>query len=92
MIAFVRCRCTIFHAQSLKDKRSVLKSTLTRMKQRFNISVAELDLHDVWQRTEIGIAAVGVTRKQADKELQKALDMLEQNDRLEVTDTVFEWL
>ena len=43
---------------SLKDKRRVLRSLLDRIRARFNVSTAELDFHDKWQRTRIGIAFV----------------------------------
>ena len=49
-------------AQSLKDKRSVLKSLKDQLRGRFNIAVAELDANDLWQRATIGISAVGEDR------------------------------
>ncbi len=46
-------------AQSLKDKRRVVKSLIERLHQRHRVSVAETALHDLHQRAEIGIAVVG---------------------------------
>lgn len=43
---------------SLKDKRSIVKSLLTKVKNQFNASTAEVDLQDKWQSAEIAIAVV----------------------------------
>ena len=50
---------------SLKGKRSVLKSMLSRLRREFNVSVAEVDLHDVWQTAVIGVACVSNRRDYA---------------------------
>jgi hypothetical protein len=44
---------------SLKGKRSRLKPLLARLRRDFNVSAAEVDLHDVWQSAEIALAAIG---------------------------------
>ena len=49
-------------AQSLKDKRSVMKSLKDQLRGRFNIAVAELDPNETWQRAALGIAAIGEDR------------------------------
>ena len=43
---------------SLKAKRHVVKSLTAALRSRFNVSVAEVDHHDLWQRTAIAVAAV----------------------------------
>ncbi len=45
-------------ARSLKQKRKVIRSLIDRLHRRFKISIAETDLHDLHQRSEIAIAAV----------------------------------
>ena len=45
--------------QSLKEKRSILKSILARLRQEFNLSVAEVDGQDAWGTAVIGLAAIG---------------------------------
>lgn len=45
-------------AHSLKEKRFVIKSLIDRIKNKFNVSVAEVDANDLWQRSVIGIAYV----------------------------------
>jgi uncharacterized protein YlxP (DUF503 family) len=50
------------HAQSLKDKRRVLKGLKDRLRSRHNISLAEVGGQDLWQRATLGMAAVADTR------------------------------
>ena len=45
-------------AHSLKEKRFVIKSLIDRIKNKFNVSAAEVDANDLWQRSVIGIAYV----------------------------------
>ena len=44
---------------SLKSKRHLLRSAIDRVKARFNVSIAEVAENDLWQKSVIGIAAVG---------------------------------
>lgn len=92
MIGFVRCDCTLYEVQSLKEKRSVVKSITARLKQRFNISVAELEHQDLWQRTTLGIAVVAVSKVRAEQELQKAIKLIDSHEQVEIIQTRFEWL
>lgn len=92
MIGYVRCECSLFNIHSLKDKRSVVKSIITKIKQRYNVSIAEIDNQDDWHRATIGIAGVANSQKKAEQELQKALKMLESNYQIEVIKMEFEWL
>ena len=44
--------------RSLKEKRSVLRPILERLRHRFGVSVAEVDYQDLWQRAGVGVAVV----------------------------------
>lgn len=44
---------------SLKDKRRIVKSLMSRMQRQFNVALAEIDCQDVWQTAVIGIVTVG---------------------------------
>jgi uncharacterized protein YlxP (DUF503 family) len=46
-------------AQSLKDKRAVLRRLKDQLRGRFNVAVAEVDASELWQRATLGVAAVG---------------------------------
>ena len=48
---------------SLKDKRQVIRSVVTRLRQDFNVSVAEVGHQDSWQLATLGVAAVSSDRR-----------------------------
>jgi len=62
---------------SLKSKRRVLRSIKDRLRSQFNVSVAEVEHHDLWQKTAIAVALVTKDRKHADQSLQKILNRIE---------------
>jgi uncharacterized protein YlxP (DUF503 family) len=61
-------------AQSLKDKRQVLRSLKDRLRREFNVAVAELDHHDMWQRSVVGVVTLSNEEKHVAEVLQKVLD------------------
>jgi len=91
LIGAVTAECMIYDTQSLKEKRSVLKSIITKLKQRLNVSVSETGFQDLWQRTEITIVTVASNRLVSEKELNKALAMIDSIPEIERTITNFEW-
>lgn len=92
MIGFAACECLIYNARSLKDKRAVLQRVLTRIRQKYNVSVAELDYQDAWQRAKIGLVAIASSRMAAERELERALTLIDSFPELERASTSFEWL
>ena len=71
-------------AQSLKDKRFVLNSLKTRLGNKFNISIAEVDQNDLWQRATLGMATVANERKFIDQVFTKILSLLDAEAGIEV--------
>jgi uncharacterized protein YlxP (DUF503 family) len=61
-------------AQSLKDKRQVLRSLKDKLRREFNVAVAELDHQDVWQRSVVGVVTLSNEEKHVNEVLQKVLD------------------
>ncbi|KKK39714.1 hypothetical protein WQ57_02405 [Mesobacillus campisalis] len=92
MVGLAACECIIYDAHSLKEKRAVLQRIITRLKQRYNVSVSEVDYQDVWQRTKIAIVAVSAARQATERELQNALQMIDSFPEIERTITEIEWL
>ncbi|MCR1898354.1 DUF503 domain-containing protein [Irregularibacter muris] len=84
--------CRIQEAHSLKEKRSVVKSVMERIKARFNVSIIEADQQDIWQRAEIGFACVSLSQIQARKTVEKIIDFIEKDHRLEIMDSAVEIL
>jgi uncharacterized protein YlxP (DUF503 family) len=64
-------------SRSLKDKRRVVKSLIDRIHQRFRVSIAETDFHDLHQRAEISIAVVTTSESEMEKLLEEVRDLVE---------------
>ena len=60
-------------AQSLKDKRQVLRSLKDRLREKYNVAVAELDHEDVWQRSTVGVVTVSNEERHVEESLQHVL-------------------
>ena len=67
----------IHESHSLKQKRQVLKSVMEKVKNRFNVSVAEVGSNDAWQRAEIGLCVVGNDRAFVNSSLDKVMNFVE---------------
>jgi uncharacterized protein YlxP (DUF503 family) len=72
---------------SLKDKRSVLKPLTVALRRTLNVSVAETDHQDLWQRAEIACAAVGSARDVVEETLRAADRLIENADGVRILDT-----
>jgi len=64
---------------SLKGKRQVIKSIITRLQNKFNVSVAEVDNQDLWQLATLGVACVSNHRRHADETLANVVKFVAQN-------------
>ena len=60
-------------AQSLKDKRQVIRSLKDRLRANFNVAVAELDFEDTWQRSVVGVVTLSNEEQHVEESLQKVL-------------------
>jgi len=60
-------------AQSLKDKRQVLRSLKDRLRATYNVAVAELDFEDTWQRSVVGVVTLSNEEQHVEEALQKVL-------------------
>jgi hypothetical protein len=61
-VALLTLEIRIDHAQSLKDRRQVVRSLKDQLRQGFNVSVAELDEAVVWQSATLGVVAISRSR------------------------------
>ena len=73
------CRITLHIPanHSLKGKRQILRSLLTRVRNEFGVSAAEVEAHDLWQRAVIGLAYVSNDASHANEVLSKAVNFIE---------------
>ena len=65
--------------QSLKGKRQVIKSIITRLQNKYKVSVAEVDNQNLWQLATLGIACVSNHRRHADETLSNVVKFIVQN-------------
>jgi uncharacterized protein len=70
-VGIARYELRLPDASSLKDKRAVLRRLIANLRQRFNVSVGEVDHLDLWQRSTIGLALVTDTQFHARRVLQE---------------------
>ncbi|MGH7686410.1 MAG: DUF503 domain-containing protein [Candidatus Dormibacteria bacterium] len=75
---------------SLKDKRHVVRSLTSRLRQTFNAAVAEVGDQDLWQSAVIGVVCVSADARHADEMCQKILNFVEGNADALVTASRFE--
>src|SRR5579872_3048599 len=61
-IAYLTLELRIEGAHSLKDKRQVLRSMKDRLRNSFNISIAEIDATDLWERATLGVVSISDSR------------------------------
>jgi uncharacterized protein len=73
--------------QSLKDKRTVLKSLKDRLHHKLNVSAAETDHHDLWQRAELSVCVVSTARQHAANVLREADRMVASDAAARIIDT-----
>jgi uncharacterized protein YlxP (DUF503 family) len=78
VVGILRLSLSIPVASSLKDKRQVLRKIIDRVKAKFEVAVAEVGDNDLWQRGQIGIAAVGNDRRFINEVLDKVRGFVDQ--------------
>ncbi|TCK87957.1 hypothetical protein EDC19_2604 [Natranaerovirga hydrolytica] len=74
----------IYDSFSLKDKRSVVKSIINKSKQKFNISISELNSLDIQNKADIGIACVGNTSIICEQTIQSFTTFVENNYNIDI--------
>ena len=88
------CQLDLFIAEnnSLKEKRRILKRIIERVKNKFNVSIAEVGHNDVWQSAQIGLCIVGNDRRFINSSLDKAVSFIEQLGSTEIIKSEIELL
>ncbi len=73
-------------ADSLKDKRQAVRSLIAHIRNKFNVSAAEVDDLDIWRRATVGVAVVSNEAKFANQVLSKVVDHVESDPRVVLDD------
>lgn len=67
------------NSRSLKHKRYVLKSIIAQVKNRVNVSIAEVDSLNLWQKATLGIVCVNTDSRHANETLSKTINLIEKS-------------
>ncbi|HET7105098.1 MAG TPA: DUF503 domain-containing protein [Terracidiphilus sp.] len=94
-VAQLTLELRIAHARSLKDRRQVVLSIKDRLRQSFNVSVAELDETPVWQSATLGVVAISRSRgylRGMMEEIERAAHRMAAELDAEVADAFWEYV
>jgi uncharacterized protein len=86
IVGVLRIDLAIREARSLKDKRHAIKGLKQRLRDRFNVSVAEVDHHDVHQRCTLGLAMVANESRAMHSQFDKMVDLVRGAPRVSLLD------
>ena len=90
MVSSLRMKLYAPNCHSLKDKRMIVKSLINRTRNKFNVSIAEIEEQDYYQTIVIGAACVSSSRVQANAVLDEVMRFVEGNTDAEIIDFLFE--
>ena len=84
VVGICRLDLRISENNSLKGKRRILKRIIERVKNKFNVSIAEVANHDLWQSSQIGFCMVGNDKRFINSALDKIMDFIEGMNTAEI--------
>jgi uncharacterized protein YlxP (DUF503 family) len=82
----------IGHAQSLKDKRGVVRSIVDGARQRYHVAAAEVGDQDLWQRAQLGFAAISNTQQHTTEVIDEVSRFVWSFPEVSVLDEERTWL
>ena len=80
VVGMCRIELHIPESRSLKDKRQVIKGIKDKIRSKFNVSIAEIDNNDLWQRASLGVSVISNDRKFATQVLCLVVDKINQEN------------
>jgi uncharacterized protein YlxP (DUF503 family) len=95
MVVLLTLELSIEHAQSLKDRRQVVRALKDRLRTSFNVAIAELDSAELWNRATIGVVSISGSRDYLDglmKNVERQALRIANNTGAEVIDSFLEYL
>jgi len=78
-IGACKIRLRLPENETLKGKRQTLKSIIERVKNRFNVSIAEVDDHELWQIITLGVSCVSTSPQHVNEVLSKVVNFVEKS-------------
>ncbi len=92
VIGICRIELSIPNSFSLKDKRRVLKSIITRTRNKFNVSISEIEENESWQRAVLGISSISNDSHYTNKVLNEVINYMERDKEFIILDYSIELL
>lgn len=92
VVGVLRLELRLPETHSLKGKRSILRSIKARVQQKFNVSIAECEEHDLWQRTVLGVSQVGPDQPHVDRCLREVVSFIDDLQLAELGEEHVEFL
>jgi len=86
IVGVMRIDLAILEARTLKDKRRAIKSLKQRLRDRFNVSVAEVDCHDVHKRCILGLAMVSTETRSTHSQFDLMVELVRRAPRVDLLD------
>jgi uncharacterized protein YlxP (DUF503 family) len=92
VVGVLRLELLLHDNHSLKGKRSVLRTIKARVQNKFNVSIAECDDHDLWQRATLGVSQVGTDQPHVDSCLREVVRFIDELQLAELGEERLEFL
>jgi hypothetical protein len=92
VVGVLRLALLLPENHSLKGKRSVLRTIKARVQNKFNVSIAECEDHDLWQRATLGVSQVGPDEAHVDRCLREVVNFIEDIGLAELGEERLEFL
>jgi uncharacterized protein len=92
VVGVLRLTLYVPDSHSLKEKRGVLRKIKSRVRNEFNVSIAECGGHDLWQKTQLGICQVGTDQTYIDGALRAVVRFIDELHLAEIGEEELEFL
>jgi len=92
VVGVLRLELLLPENHSLKGKRSVLRAIKARVRDKFNVSIAECEDHDMWQRATLGVSQVGADQPHVDSCLREVVKFVDDLQLAELGEERIEFL
>ena len=91
-VGLLQLNLFIPQAGSLKSKRQILKGLKDKLRHKFNVSIAEVDYLDKWQRQTLAVACVNSDKRLVNSILSKVVNLVDGQHALELVDYTIEFI
>ena len=92
-VGICRIKIHLHGSQSLKEKRAIIKSIISRIRGQFNVSISEVGDQELWQLATLGVACISNRNNHVDEVLSKVVNFVKHNyPQLEIIEHAVEIL